>query len=340
MVGTVLIGCPTCGRRYRYDAARFGSRGVRIRCRTCEAVMRVDIPAALQQGDGDRAGIPEMAAAPCVPSPLSPETDSRGVEALETTTQQAPDATQAGHATQAGDALEEAEAHGAADDAGKPRALVAEQDPGLRNLFTSSLQAEGYEVQAISDGLQVRRFLAGWRPRLVVLNVFLPQVLGVTLCSEIKRHPQLQETRVLLVGSLYRRDRFMRHPDDLYGADGFLDGNGEQGEMRRELVKFCRESAALPSSAIDAGGDEWDELTRLARIVVGDIILYNPDTADRELAAGRFLQAFAQEIREGEGLVSERFSHLPGHGEVYHQTVKEAVARHCSAAGMQTGLRT
>ena len=334
MVGTVLIGCPTCGRRYRYDAGRFGSRGVRIRCRTCEAVMRVDIPAALQQGDGDMAETPVVATAPGVQSSLPPETDSGGVEVPETTTQQAGDVTQAEAAPEA------AEAHGVADDGDKPRALVAEQDPGLRNLFTSSLQAEGYEVQAISDGLQVRRFLASWRPRLVVLNVFLPHVLGVTLCSEIKRHPQLQEARVLLVGSLYRRDRFMRHPDDLYGADGFLDGNGEQDAMRRELVKFCRESAALPSSAIDAGGDEWDELTRLARIVVGDIILYNPDTADRELAAGRFLQAFAQEIREGEGLVSERFSHLPGHGEVYHQTVKEAVARHCSAAGMQTDLRT
>jgi len=335
MAGTVLIGCPTCGRRYRYDAGRFGSQGVRIRCRTCEAVMRVDIPAALQPAPSHGAGIPEAVASAHGPAPsLSWERESGGAEVAETPAPPAADS------PSPEDAPAAAGAQQAADDARKPRALVAEQDPALRDQFTAGLQQEGYEVQAIADGLEVRRFLAGWRPRLVVLNVFLPHVLGVTLCSEIKRHPQLQQTRVLLVGSLYRRDRFMRHPEDLYGADGFLDGNGRPEEIRRDLVKFCRKSAALQQSAVAGGGEEWDELMRLARIVVGDIILYNPDTADREMAAGRFLQAFAQEIREGEGLVAERFSHLPGHGEAYHQTVKEAVAQHRSAAGMHAGLRT
>lgn len=329
MVGTVLIGCPTCGRRYRYDAVRFGSQGVRIRCRTCEAVMRVDIPAALQPASGDVPGIHEPQASSHVVALSRPrEVDTTGAKAQTATGQQD------------GDAPEAADLHGAGHTPGRPRALVAEQDPVLRDLFTGSLQDEGYQVKAVEDGLEVRRLLAGWPPRLVVLNVFLPHVLGVTLCSEIKRHPQLNQTRVLLVGSLYRRDRFMRHPDDLYGADGFLDGNGKRDEMHRELVQFCRAGEALPSSVADTDGDEWDELTRLARIVVGDIILYNPDTADGVMASGTFLQAFAQEIREGEALVRARFGHLEGHGQVYHQTVKDAVERHRSAAGMPAGLRT
>ncbi len=347
MAGTVLIGCPTCGRRYRYDAGRFGSRGVRIRCRTCEAVMRVDIPAALQPAPGDVTGIPENAASVReIPLSTTREMSAEPTELRESSATPAGDAPQADDSPQDDDppqtgvALQAEAPHATAGDAGRPRAVVAEPDPTLRHLLASSLEHQGYEVESISDGLEVRRFLAGWRPRLVVLNVFLPHVLGVTLCSEIKRHPELQETRVLLVGSLYRRDRFMRNPDDLYGADGFLDGNRPHDEIRRDLDRFCGAGAASPTSVAEPAGDEWDELTRLARIVVGDIILYNPDTADRELAAGRFLEAFAHEIREGEALVVERFSPLKGHGEVYQQTVKEAVARHCSAAGMHAGLRT
>ena len=82
MSGTVLIGCPTCGRRYRYDTGRFGSRGVRIRCRTCEAVMRVDIPPGLQAGDGE-AGVMQQVVPPVdsVPASPLPPMDSASVPA-------------------------------------------------------------------------------------------------------------------------------------------------------------------------------------------------------------------------------------------------------------------
>lgn len=334
MSGTVLIGCPTCGRRYRYDTGRFGSRGIRIRCRTCEAVMRVDIPPGLQAGAGE-AGVMQQPAPPVdfIPASPLPQVASENVPAEEREQQGREEPQPAPVVAPASSPPH------TVHDTAMPKALVAERESELRELLVSSLQAEGYEVQSVDDGLAVRRSLASWRPRLVVLNVFLPNLLGVTLCSEIKRHPQLQGTRVLLVGSLYRRDRFMRHPDDLYGADGFLDGNAQPHEIRRDLAAFTVAKDSPAAAAEDhAGDDDENELARLARIVVGDIILYNPDTAEREMAAGRFLQAFAQEILEGEGLAAERFSHLQGHAEIYRETVKDAVTRHCEAAGMPTGV--
>jgi hypothetical protein len=174
---------------------------------------------------------------------------------------------------------------------------------------------------------------------VVVLNVFLPEILGVTLCSEIKRHPELNGTTVILVGSLYRRDRFMRHPDDLYGADGFIDGSAPQAEVRKTLAGLCPARSGDASPLRHDAVSEHEELARLARIVVGDIILYNPDSAQKELAAGNFLQAFAAEMKEGQALVEERFGHLPGHVDLYFQIAKDTIARHCEAAGMNTGLR-
>jgi CheY-like chemotaxis protein len=222
---------------------------------------------------------------------------------------------------------------------GPPQALVADRDATLRSVLAAALRDEGYQVMEVEDGPAVRRALTGRRLQVVVLNVFLPEILGVTLCSEIKRHPQLNEITVLLVGSLYRRDRFMRDPDDLYGADGFIDGSAPAEEVRKTLVGFCRaRSGAAPPARPDAVS-EHEELARLARIVVGDIILYNPESAQQELAAGNFLHAFAAEMKEGQSLVEERFAHIPGHVDLYFKVVKDTIARHCEAAGMNTGLR-
>jgi DNA-binding response OmpR family regulator len=216
---------------------------------------------------------------------------------------------------------------------------VADRDAALRSLLAETLREEGYQVTEVEDGPSVRRALAGRRPQVVVLNVFLPEILGVTLCSEIKRHPELNGTTVILVGSLYRRDRFMRHPDDLYGADGFIDGSASPDEVRKTLAGLCPARSGDASPLRPDAVSEHEELARLARIVVGDIILYNPDSAQKELAAGNFLQAFAAEMKEGQALVEERFGHLPGHVDLYFQIARDTIARHCEAAGMNTGMR-
>ena len=357
MESTVLIGCPTCGRRYRYDAGRFGYSGVRIRCRTCESVMRVDVPPALQHpqgqplhsppGDQARSQAPALGAADgsWEPPPVPPVEQGGAAgctppaDALlpASSSPALPDAdAPQGHGVPA---TAQDNAPGGAEVPGPPQALVADRDAVLRTLLAVTLREEGYQVTEVEDGPAVRPALAGRRPQVVVLNAFLPEILGVTLCSEIKRHPELNETTVILVGSLYRRDRFMRDPDDLYGADGFIDGSAPPAEVRKTLVGLCPARSGGASPLRTDAVSEHEELARLARIVVGDIILYNPDSAQKERAAGNFLQAFAAEMTEGQALVEERFGHLPGHVDLYFQIARDTIARHCEAAGMNTGMR-
>jgi CheY-like chemotaxis protein len=309
----VLIGCPTCGRRYRYDARRFGATGVRIRCRTCESVMRVDIPEGLRPGDGEAtaeafpAGVPAPGTAP--PAAADQEPRPEPPEPIQEPAP-APQAT-----------------------AGR-QALVADRDPDLRAFLASCLRSDGWLVHEVADGPSARRALAAHRPALLVVNAFLPKVLGVTLCAEVKRHPELAATKVLLVGSLYRRDRFMRDPGDLYGADGFLDGSGPREDLRRALGAWHHTMPDVGHGKAPASEDTLSELRRLARTVVGDIILYNAESAEQELAAGRFFEAFAHELKEGEALIRDRFSGLEEARELYRSAVREAVSEHRAAAGM------
>ncbi len=327
----VLIGCPVCGRRYRYDTARFGTRGVRLRCRSCEAVMKIDLS---RDGAGDAHAEPALEApAPeeresVFASEAAPDSDGSGPGVPPPATPAPPVGTLDAEAE-----LRLEETFGPSPDQ-RPAALVADRDEGLRAVLAGALAEGGYEVHAVSDGLEARRNLAAPRLQLAFLNVYLPHVLGVTLCSEIKRHPELARIHVVLVGSLYRRDRFVRDPHEMYGADGFLDGSGSPEEMRARVAGICDGLGQPPLAEEPVEGDTRAELIRLARIVAGDIILYNPRIAEQEIAAGRFFVTFAQEVREGEALVAHRFPHLSDHRDLYMEALREAVEHHGEAAGI------
>ena len=281
-LGLIVIGCPGCGRRYRFDAARLGAHSVRVRCRSCEEIMLVDAPPE-----------PAPGAAPPSPSPAQ-------------VPPQAPAPS-------------------------RPLALVADRDPELRADLGNALRQAGYEVEEALDGHQARRLLAARVPHVAFLNAFLPGVLGVTLCAEIKRHPERAAVRIILVGSLYRRDRFVRDPQALYGADGFLDASDARADRVRGALTLLQ---ALPPPAIaPPAGDPTSDLRRLARIIAGDIILYNAPASDREIAAGRFFDTFAEEVREGEQLVDERFPGLAERRTLYHAALREALAAHLDEAG-------
>ncbi len=70
--------------------------------------------------------------------------------------------------------------------------LVAEDDKGVRESLVRSLRFEGYEVEAVGDGAQALEAVSGRVPDVVVLDVMMPFVDGLTACAELrKRHREL-----------------------------------------------------------------------------------------------------------------------------------------------------
>ena len=344
METTVVIGCPACGRRYRFDTRRFGTSGVRVRCRSCETIMQVRIrpemlePARTASAAGPAGSEPAEEESPAPVDPPEPAEAQDATPVFDT-----PESVLKEGGIPAGPAESiQEEVPTRAEPASRqapPAAVVADRDEDRRRLLEELLKNHGYMVTSVENGVEARRAIAATRPRLVFLNTFLPSVLGVTLCAEIKRHPELSMTAVVLVGSQYRRDRFVRNPQGLYGADAFLDCSGPDEEVLRKTGEVLARLQAAAERAPRAAEDDVSELRRLARIIAGDIILYNPKIADAEIAAGRFFETFAEEIREGESLVARRFPTLGNGRSILHDTLREAVAQHGSAAGTSSPVK-
>ena len=67
------------------------------------------------------------------------------------------------------------------------RALVVDDDPAVRKLLGSILSGDGYEVSHASDGEEALALAAQSQPDLVVLDLTLPHVSGLEVCSELRR---------------------------------------------------------------------------------------------------------------------------------------------------------
>lgn len=68
----------------------------------------------------------------------------------------------------------------------KARILVAEDDANIRLGLVATLESEGYDVVAASDGAQALRFAAQTAFSLAILDVMMPKTSGYDVCRELR----------------------------------------------------------------------------------------------------------------------------------------------------------
>ncbi len=68
-----------------------------------------------------------------------------------------------------------------------PKILVVDDEPGILNLVTSYLKAEGYDYQTAADGLSALKAARTYQPDLIVLDIMLPGMDGIEVLSNLRR---------------------------------------------------------------------------------------------------------------------------------------------------------
>src|SRR5678815_4153128 len=84
-------------------------------------------------------------------------------------------------------------------DPSKGRALVVEDEPNIRELISLHLGLEGLHVTTAVDGESALK-LAGSDPfDVVVLDLMLPKIDGVTVCRAIRRQATNGDVPILML---------------------------------------------------------------------------------------------------------------------------------------------
>ncbi len=102
----------------------------------------------------------------------------------------------------------------------KKRVLVVDDSPTDRQVVTTLLQKQGYEVSVAVDGEDALQKIAADRPPLVLLDIVMPKLNGYQVLRHLKTAPETRDIKVILVSSKNQdSDRFWGLKQ---GADDYI----------------------------------------------------------------------------------------------------------------------
>ncbi|HVS00200.1 MAG TPA: ATP-binding protein [Thermoanaerobaculia bacterium] len=115
------------------------------------------------------------------------------------------------------DAAKRRAKRGPGPDRQRPMVLVAEDDPGARELLRVWLTEDGYDVAEAEDGVETLRLVRELRPDALTLDLILPRKDGWQVLEELKADPLTRDLPVVILSITENRQLGFR-----LGADGFL----------------------------------------------------------------------------------------------------------------------
>ena len=96
--------------------------------------------------------------------------------------------------------------------------LIVDDDDGGRYAKTRILQQAGYHVLEAKSGAECFQHLEREHPRLICLDVHLPDMNGFDVCKKIKSDPLTSSTVILQMSAT-----FVQHEDQIRGLEGGAD---------------------------------------------------------------------------------------------------------------------
>ena len=90
------------------------------------------------------------------------------------------------------------------------RVLVVDDDPLNRMLLTRSLEQEGHRVSAAASGQEALDILREKPFDVVLLDIVMPELDGISVLERLKHDPALQHVPVIMISAVDEIDTVVR----------------------------------------------------------------------------------------------------------------------------------
>lgn len=195
-------------------------------------------------------------------------------------------------------------------------AVVADIQRDFRNGLIDLLNRKGFALTVAEDGPSAYEAVKQRRPDLLLVNPYLPGLMGVELIARLRAEDAAPRA-VLLLGAIHNSRRYHRRPESLYGADDYLEeGYGDEAVLRKISyhLHMPLEEGPVQGREVDA------EAHRLARSVFADLLVYHPGRMKKVKDLPGFFAEFRQEAQEAKRYLETR---RPGSSKVLEAVVSQ-----------------
>lgn len=137
------------------------------------------------------------------------------------------------------------------------RLLIVEDDQTLRDTLAYNLQGEGYEVIHAGDGVTGLNLAREQKPDIILLDVGLPELDGLTVCRTLRR--EMDVPIVLLTARGGEVDRIVGLDS---GADDYIAKPFSFGELLARLRAVLRRGQRGSTTQLKSGNLTLDLVGR------------------------------------------------------------------------------
>lgn len=80
--------------------------------------------------------------------------------------------------------------------------MIVEDDPTLRDIYTTRFRAEGYEIVTASDGEAALSIGVQEKPDLILLDIMMPKISGFDVLDILRDTEETKNTKIIVMSAL------------------------------------------------------------------------------------------------------------------------------------------
>ena len=155
---------------------------------------------------------------------------------------------------------------------GNVRILLVDDDPNLLVFLGEQLRDDGYSVTTARDGVEALRRLEGGWPDLLIVDMMMPRMDGLTLARQVKARADLP---IIVLSAIDAGDSKATALEEV--AEDYITKPFHYGELRARINRVLRRVGdRLPSATVELGPALTLDLHRRRALVGGREVRLTP----------------------------------------------------------------
>lgn len=177
--------------------------------------------------------------------------------------------------------------------------LAVDDDPEVLDTLGRVLEREAFEVGLAKSGSEALTMIEQHTPDLVILDIIMPGMDGITICQQLRRDPRFTALPVLFLTAKGSTDDIVDGLDA--GADDYVVKPFELAELRarvyallRRSTREARNDAVIQLSDLRLDSDTYQVFVKGQKIQLTStehrLLRYLMENPNRALSPGHLLQ--------------------------------------------------